>query len=405
MLNLPGSQRTSEISAIKSTTTQGNTVVLHLSKPFSPLLGRLADAGGMIVSPTAVDKEGDNFGANPVCSGPFMFKDRVGNDHITVVRSPYYWAPSKVHLDSIVFRPMADPTARTQALLAGDINVDEKVQGTDVSRLVATKNINVLRTFTMSYWGTVFNIGNKNGLGKPDQKVGTPLSLSSNLRRAWQAALDRRAINKIAYGGLYRTNCSPIPAVDPWYKVIMGPGFSCDERANVSLAQKLIRQSGYKTPITVHLMTRTDSLERRIGQLIQAMENKVGFNVVLQPTDLATAIQKAISGDFDVWQQGNSGRIDPDVTFFDSFSTQGQFNWGGYSNPRYDSLVRRAQQVVTEKARGALYRAAAKILMKDQPTAWFANYPVFTGVSKNVVGVTNTGIGQDFNVNFAGFRG
>ena len=50
-----------------------------------------------------------------------MFKERVAGDHITLVKSPYYYGKSKVHLDQIVFKIMTDPSARTQALRAGDI--------------------------------------------------------------------------------------------------------------------------------------------------------------------------------------------------------------------------------------------------------------------------------------------
>ena len=35
----------------------------------------------------------------PVCVGPFMFKDRVAGDHITLVKSPFYYGKANVHLD------------------------------------------------------------------------------------------------------------------------------------------------------------------------------------------------------------------------------------------------------------------------------------------------------------------
>src|SRR5581483_2136622 len=53
-LTFPGSIRKSEISPIKSVDASGNTVVLHLSAPFSPLTAQLADRAGMILSPKAL---------------------------------------------------------------------------------------------------------------------------------------------------------------------------------------------------------------------------------------------------------------------------------------------------------------------------------------------------------------
>src|SRR3954452_25348331 len=119
-LTFPGSTRKSEISPISSVDASGNTVTLHLSAPFSPLTAQLADRAGMILSPKALDS-GGTFAQNPVCVGPFQFKDRVAGDHITLAKSSDYYGAKKVHLQSIVFRIMTDPSARTQSLQAGDI--------------------------------------------------------------------------------------------------------------------------------------------------------------------------------------------------------------------------------------------------------------------------------------------
>ena len=64
-----------------------------------------------------------------------MFKDRVAGDHITLVKSPNYYDKAKVHLATIVFRIMTDPSSRTQSLRAGDIQVDDRIQSTDVPTL------------------------------------------------------------------------------------------------------------------------------------------------------------------------------------------------------------------------------------------------------------------------------
>ncbi|MFO7245044.1 MAG: ABC transporter substrate-binding protein, partial [Actinomycetes bacterium] len=50
--NLPGSNRASEIAQLESVTVvDEDTVELHLSEPFAPLIAQLADRAGMIVSP------------------------------------------------------------------------------------------------------------------------------------------------------------------------------------------------------------------------------------------------------------------------------------------------------------------------------------------------------------------
>ena len=119
-LTLKGSTRASEISPIASVDANGaSTVVLHLKTPFSPLTAQLADRAGMMLSPKAIAALGDKFATNPVCVGPFSFKDRVAGDHITLVKSNDYYGKAKVHLAQIVFRIITDPNARTQNLRCG----------------------------------------------------------------------------------------------------------------------------------------------------------------------------------------------------------------------------------------------------------------------------------------------
>src|SRR3954447_17349285 len=289
-LTFPGSTRKSEISPISSVTAAGNTVTLHLSAPFSPLVAQLADRAGMILSPKALDA-GGNFAPNPVCVGPFQYKDRVAGDHITLVRSTDYYAAKKVHLQSIVFRIMTDPGSRTQSLQAGDIQVKDRVQSTDVPTLQKNSAVRVLKVPTIGYQGITLNLGNKNGLLKlPYQNTGTALARSQYLRTAFDLALDRNQINQVVFGGLNLPDCYPISPVSPWYTTTKG--LQCNKHANVALAKKLVKASGVQTPINVRLMLGNDSVNARLGQVIQAMEQKVGFNVTLDPTEFTTLLKK-----------------------------------------------------------------------------------------------------------------
>jgi peptide/nickel transport system substrate-binding protein len=390
-LTFTGSVRKSEISAISSINASGNTVTLHLSAPFSPLTAQLADRSGMILSPAAI-ASGANFAQNPVCVGPFMYKDRTAGDHITLVKSPYYYDAKNVHLDSIVFRIMVDQSARTQSQQAGEIQVDDRVQSTDVPTLQANSKMTVLKVPTIGYQGLTINIGNKNGLLKlPYQNVGTPLARSQYLRTAFDLALDRNTINKVVFNGLNLPDCYPISPVSPWYTTTKG--LECNKNANVALAQKLVKASGIQTPITVHLMLGTDSVNARLGQTIQAMEQQVGFNVVLEPTEFVSSLAKEDAGQFDVFAVGWSGRVDPDGNIYGFVATPGTQNDVGYGT----------RKSVTDKARTTLYTAAMKIIHRDRPLIYLWHPVNYYAVSKQVEGVQVYGDGliRAYNAGFA----
>jgi peptide/nickel transport system substrate-binding protein len=401
-LTLKGSVRASEISPVKTVDApNATTVVLHLSTPYSPLTAQLADRAGMVMSPKAL-ASGGSFAQSPVCVGPFQFKDRVAGDHITLVKSQDYYDKAKVHLAQIVYKIMTDPSSRTQALRAGDIQVEDRVQSTDVPTLQKDSSISVAKAVTIGYQGLTLNIGNKNGVGSKYTNIGTPIAKSQFLRTAFDLALDRTTINKVVFGGLNLPDCYPIAPVSPWYKPTTA-GLDCDLHANVDLAKKLVKASGFDSP-TVHLMLGgTDPVNARLGQVIQSMEKAVGINVTVSPTEFTTSLNSATAGSFDTYAVGWSGRVDPDGNIYGFVATPGTLNYSGYSNPKLDYILNGARKSVTTKARDTLYRAAMKIIHRDRPEI-FLYHPInYYGISKKVSGVQIFGDGL-IRVNNAGYN-
>jgi peptide/nickel transport system substrate-binding protein len=403
-LTAKGSIRLSEISPIDSVAApNATTVVLHLKQPYSPLLAQLADRAGMVMSPKALDSEGANFAQNPVCVGPFSFKDRVAGDHITLTKSQFYYGKAKVHLDAVTFKIMTDPSSRTQALRAGDIQVEDRVQSTDVPTLQKDSSINVAKAVTIGYQGLTLNIGNKSGLFKPYSTVDTALAKSQQLRAAFELALDRTTINNVVFGGLHQPDCFPIAPVSPWYKPTTA-GLPCNLKANVAAAQKLVKDSGVATPIPVHLMLGgTDPVNARLGQVIQSMEQKVGFAVTVDPTEFTTSLNKATAGTFDAYAVGWSGRVDPDGNLYGFVATPGSTNYSGYSSAKLDYTLNIARKSVTTKARDTIYKAAMKIINTDKPLIYLYHPVFYFGESKKVTGVDIYGDGL-IRAQFAAYK-
>jgi len=400
-LTLKGSVRASEISPISSVDApNATTVVLHLKSPYSPLTAQLADRAGMILSPKAL-ASGGTFAQNPVCVGPFMFKDRVAGDHITLVKSPYYYNKAKVHLASIVYRIMTDPSSRTQALRAGDIQVEDRIQSTDVPTLQKDSGVTVKKAVTIGYQGLTLNIGNKNGLLKPYANVGSDLAKSQYLRTAFDAALDRTTINRVVFGGLNQPDCYPIAPVSPWYEPTT-KGLACDLHANVNLAKQLVKASGIANPSVNLMLGGTDPVTARLGQVIQSMENAVGIKVSVTPTQFTTALNKADAGTFDAFAVGWSGRVDPDGNIYGFVATPGTLNDSGFSSSKLDYILNGARKSLTIKSRTTLYRAAMQIIHRQRPLIYLYHPVNYYGVSKKVDGVQIYGDGL-IRVNAAGY--
>jgi peptide/nickel transport system substrate-binding protein len=67
-------------------------------------------------------------------TGPFVFKEWVTGDHVTLTKNPTYWNASAggPYLDGITFKPIADPTATLNALQSGDVDISQTLAPVDV---------------------------------------------------------------------------------------------------------------------------------------------------------------------------------------------------------------------------------------------------------------------------------
>ena len=383
---LPRSRLASALLPLAAIDTEGeHTVILRLSSRYAPLIAYLAGRAGSILSPTALNELGDKFATNPVCVGPFMFKDRVAGDHITLVKSPYYYAKNKVHLGSIVFRMMIDPSARTQNLRAHSIDVEDRIQPTDLPSVKTDSSLRVIKQAALGYNGITINIGNKNGVDKPHENIGTPLAMSDDLRQAFELALDRNLINHVVYGGVHRPSCFAL-LPERTYAAARA-GIPCHLTTNLAAAKAAFKRSGSIAPVDVHMMLPTTPISAREGALIQGMEKKVGFNVILDPVELATGQSRAQTGRFETWLVGFVGGIDPDQLLYGLINSKGSVNYSGYASPVVDRATNQGRSILNPQRRLRQYHVALAQLAKDLPFISIRNNINRYGVSKEVAGV------------------
>src|SRR5215468_3098022 len=215
---LPGSQRKSDIASLdKVEVIDPYTIRLTLQNPFSPFLAQLTDRAGMMVSPKAAQALGEKFGTQPVCAGPFKFKERVAQDRIVLERFVEYWNREKVFFDQIVFKIIIDPSVSLANLKAGELDLFERVRPTDLAEVRKDPNVVLSSIVGLGYQGITINIANSDGLGKPPKPVNKPLAKDPRVREAFELSLDRKALNDVINNGEVVPACLPIPTVSAFY--------------------------------------------------------------------------------------------------------------------------------------------------------------------------------------------
>lgn len=386
---LKESGRASELAPVTGVkVVDPSTVEISLSAPFAPLTAQLADRAGMVMSPKQLKKLGEKFATNPVCVGPFKFSKRTEADSIVLDRAPDYYDAAKVKLDKLTFKIIVESSARASNLRSGDVDVIDRLEPTDLPTIKKDPKLQTLAVTSLGYQGLTVNVGNKNGLGKPPGKITTPLGSQPKLREAFDAAIDRKGIAKIVYANGVEPACGPISPVNPFYD----SSLECPGR-DVAKAKRLVKESGAKTPVPVTMMLNTDAVTLRLGQTIQAMTKEAGFDVKLQPTEFTSALDKGDAGEYDTFQIGWSGRVDPDGDIYEFVASKGSQNIAGYKSDELDGLLNKARSTNDDAKRKDLYKQAVAVVNRDRPLIYLFHEKFITGASKRVAGLKVFGDG------------
>ena len=357
--NLPGSNRRGELAPVASVdVVDPQTVRLNLSAPFAPLLAVLTDRAGMMVSPKAAAAAGDKFGTRPVCSGPFRFVERVAQDRIVLERFPEYWNKSQVHFDRITYLPIADATVRLANLRSGQLDFIERLAPSDVPGLKSDNRFRVAKIVEIGYQGITINVG------KSDLAQKNPLGKDPRVREAFELALDRQGIVQVAMDGEAAMGNQWVAPTNRYY----GKSAPLPKR-NVERAKQLLREAGVPNP-SFTLMTPTTSDAQRIAQVVQAMAKEAGFDVKIQSTEFATALNLADKGQFEAYVLAWSGRADPDGNLHTMLACAGPTNYAGYCNKDVEQSITESRTQLDPAKRAQAYDRIAAQVSKDRPIVY-----------------------------------
>ena len=187
-------------------------------------------------SDTDIDKL--NSGEEVYGTGPFMLAELLPEERVTMVRNPNYWEPKLPYLDELVFVGIAEPAARREALLTGEVDViPPPVEPQQLGAFYANPNTQVYQSEGSGFIGIAIN----NQIPPFDNKL---------VRQALRYAVDRDLVNRVAFLGLGTpTNDSPVWPKDSRYAPEYNAAYDPDR------ARALLDQAGYPNGIEITINT------------------------------------------------------------------------------------------------------------------------------------------------------
>lgn len=355
---LPESRRKSEVKSIEGVEVSGPLQVkISLASPDATLLAQFADRAGMMVSPTAAEAAGADFGNNPVCSGPFKFVERVQQDRIVLSKFDDYWNKDAINFDTVTFLPIPDTTVRLANLRSGDIDMLERLAATDVASVKGDANLGFAEAVSLGYQGITVNLNN-------GEKGDNPFGNEPKIRQAFSLSLDRDAINQVVFEGAFAPGNQPFPPTSPWYD----KDYPVPAR-DVEKAKALLKEAGYDS-LDVEVQVANNPVQTQMMQVVQSMAAEAGFNVKLKSMEFASLLADQSAGNYQASQVGWSGRVDPDGNIHQFMTCKGGINDSKVCIPEVDKLLDEARQSNDTATRKAKYDAARDILINELPIVY-----------------------------------
>jgi peptide/nickel transport system substrate-binding protein len=354
-LTMTGSFRKPELAAVdRVEVVDPLTVRLVLKTPFSPLLAQLTDRAGMMVSPKAAKEAGDRFGLKPVCAGPYKFVERVQQDRIVVEKFADYWNKDNVHIDRIVYLPIVDATVRLANLKSGGLDLIERLLATDIQAVRADPKLKLANPIGLFYVGITMNLAN----GEP---ANTPLGKDKRVRQAFELAIDRDAVNQVAFNGEFIAGNQWINPENPYYQTSLPV-----PKRDLAKAKALLKEASVALPVTIDFMVPKGAENQQVAEIVQAMAGEAGFDVKLRVTEFATSLNEGEAGRYQAYLLGWSGRPDPDGNVYSFDKCKAPLNISGFCDKDVDTWLDQARLTNKFEERKAIYEKIARKALDER---------------------------------------
>ena len=328
------------------------TVKITTSEPFGPLLYHLAHNASAILNEKAVTDAGQDYGQQPVGTGPYRFVEWVVGDRVSMAANEDYYDGKPV-IENAVFRSIVEGTNRAIALETGEVDIAYDIEPIDVSVITGNDGLTLVEEESLSVAFFGFNTNKA-----PFDNV--------KIRQAIAYAVSADDIvESVALGAGVAAN-SPI-----------GPkvfGHNPDAKfysQDFEKARQLMAEAGYPDGFRTTVWTNDNPLRVQIAQIMQAQVRQIGIDMSIEVLEWGAYLDGTSRGEHDIYILGwftLTGDADYGLYPLYSSSTHGGAgNRGFYTNPKVDQLLHRARTSTDSEERRGLYAEIQEILQEDVP--------------------------------------
>ncbi|MBQ7151437.1 MAG: peptide ABC transporter substrate-binding protein [Synergistaceae bacterium] len=326
-----------------------------------------------------------------ISNGAFKLESWRHGDggEITLVKNPEYWDSDNVKIQRLRFVFINDSNTALAAFRSKRIDYL-----TSVPSLILPRLIQRGEATTHPVAGTAFCVFNLKHKPFDDVRV----------RKAFSLAIDRKIIvERILRGGQRPAGglvCDLVPGTTDEKDFRTEGGSFLPENADIEQARKLLAEAGYPEgkgfPKVTYLYSSSPG-NKIIAEILQGMWKKyLGVQVELSNQEWKVFITSCFEGDFDIAIRNWIMDFFDGASILEEYISDGPQNITHYSNPNFDSAMRKVMGETDRVKRINYMHEAEKILIEDMPIIplYFSSSPLMQ--NKNVKNIIHSPLGLIF---------
>lgn len=342
------------------------TVSFNVKEPFAPFMVNM-NIG--IVPKHLAEKQGKDFGENPVGTGPFVFSERV-IDQQTVLKANEEYFEGSPKLDKAIYKIVPESSVGVIELQTGAIDVLMSVMEDDIRTIKNDSELVLSSIAGTNYQYVGFNVTKE------------PVN-NKYLRKAIAYSLDKEAITEHFDGS--RT-VVPLPASSGLAQEYKKDSSINKYEFSYKKVQEMLDKADYNgEEITI----KTSSGREELAQIMQQYMESTGINTNIELLEWGTFYEDVKQGRAEIYLLGWYGIIDPDNYWFfhtDMTPPKGGANRMYYSNKEVDKLIDEGRKTLDPAGRKEVYREMYRKITDDVPMIFLYSKPDLAAYNKEIKG-------------------
>lgn len=334
------------------------TVKINLKQPSGAALASLAVEAGMMCSPAALKKLGQDFGRQPVGTGPYKFAEWVGGSQIRFIRNERYWrdgADGKrlPYADAVTLRIIPTTAVKMVEVKSGGVHLVDGVTPRDFEEVEKNPALTLVAVPPgIAQWLT-FN-------------VSKGIFANPHLRAAVNHGIDRNVLMKGITRGFGAVTPTWVPPSDWSYDASVP-----QPKLDPAKVQALLKEGGQPNGFTCKLSIIQRDPDTQVAQIVQAQLKPFKINMEIEILERQAWVPKVLGLQHELAMgRVNVPRADPDHVFGPFFGRTAAQNWSGIKDEEVFRLVDQGREETEQAKRKAIYKELQAALNKNDYYSW-----------------------------------